>query len=141
MFIVVVGGGKVGSNLARMLAQEGHEAVVVERDPRHVAELAETMPDLRVVEGDGCLPSILELAHISRADALAAVTGCDEDNLGQCLLARREYAVPVTAARVNDPRSEWLFDAAFGVDHALSGTRAMAEVFTRDVEAPSDAAP
>lgn len=134
MYIIITGGGKVGANLALELAAEGHETMVVERSAERVAELAEEFPSLRVTEGDACEPAVLEAAHVARADALAAVTGRDEDNLVQCLLARSEWRVGVTAARVNDPRNEWLFTERYGVDHAVSGTRAMADVFRRDVE-------
>ncbi len=136
MYVIIVGAGKIGSNLALELMAEGHTVTLVEQNPACIAELAETRPQLQVVRGDGCEPAVLESVRIQQADAVVAVTGDDEDNLVVCLLAKREYGVVRTAARVNDPRNEWLFDARFGVDHSVSGTRAMAHWFTQNVDAP-----
>lgn len=133
MFVLVIGGGKIGANLAEMLVAEKHEVTVIEQDPARVAALTRTEPAYRIVEGDGCEPVILELAHISRADAVAAVTGDDEDNLVVCLLGRREYGRALTVARVNDPRNEWLFDARFGVDVAISNTRMISKLLTEEI--------
>lgn len=134
MFIIVAGGGKLGANLATQLTREGNRITVIEQDHARVERLAELFPDLHVVAGDACEPVILETAQVGQADAVAAVTGDDEDNLVICLLARREYDVNTTAARINDPRNEWLFDARFGVDHTISSTRMMTDVLTREVE-------
>ncbi len=137
MFIIICGGGKVGANLATRLTEEGHRTTVIEQNGDRVERLADLFSELHVIHGDACEPVILETAQVSQADAIAAVTGDDEDNLVVCLLARREYNVGTTAARINDPRNEWLFDARFGVDHTISSTRMMAEVLTREVESRS----
>ncbi len=133
MFILIAGGGKLGANLAENMRSAGHEVIVVEQDDCRVQRLRETRPDLKIVHGDACEPVILEAAHISRADAVAAVTGDDEDNLVVCLLARTEYHIPTTAARINDPRNEWLFDKRFGVDHTVSSTTMMTDVLKSEV--------
>lgn len=135
MFIIIAGGGKVGANLAAQLHAEGHRVTVIEQHSDRIARLADLFPDLHVIHGDACEPVILETAQIGIANAVAAVTGDDEDNLVVCLLARREYGVTTTAARVNDPRNEWLFDERFGVDHTISSTRMMAEILTQEVDA------
>jgi len=133
MNIVVAGGGKLGANLAVNMKAAGHEVIVIEQLASRVERLRELHPDLHVVHGDACEPVILETAHIRRAHAVAAVTGDDEDNLVVCLLARREYDVATTAARINDPRNEWLFSEQFGVDHTVSSTSMMTEILTREV--------
>lgn len=133
MIILVAGGGKLGANLAMNMQDAGHEVIVIEQLDRRVERLRQIHPGLNVVHGDACEPVILETAHVRRADAVAAVTGDDEDNLVVCLLARREYDVAVTAARINDPRNEWLFDQKFGVDHTVSSTTMMTEILTREM--------
>ena len=133
MFVLVVGGGKLGANLARMVQDEGHEVAVVEQDRTRCQTISEWLSG-KVIEGDGCEPSVLESAGIARADVVAVVTGDDEDNLVGCLLARHEYGVGSTIARINDPRNEWLFDTRFGVDVAVSTTRIMAQLLTEEVK-------
>ncbi len=134
MNVLVVGGGKLGANLAVLLRAAGHSPTVIEQRPDRIALLAEECSGITIVEGDGCEPVVLEEAHIARADVVAAVTGDDEDNLVVCLLARRHYNVPRTAARINEPRNEWLFTERFGVDETVSSTRMMADLLTSEVE-------
>lgn len=133
MFAVIVGGGKLGSNLASLLVEAGHRVTVVEQDHERVMTLEALDGGYSIVHGDGCEPVILESAHISRADVVAAVTGDDEDNLVVCLLGRREYDVDMTVARVNDPRNEWLFDRRFGVDVPVSNTAMIAKLLLGQV--------
>lgn len=120
MFVLIVGGGNVGEGLAQALLTGGHEVAIIEQRHRRSQALAERLPDVHIVHGDGDEPAILETAGISRAQAVAAMTNQDEDNLVACLLGRREYGVPATFARVNNPRNEWLFTQRFGVDLAIS---------------------
>lgn len=120
MFVLVVGGGSVGEGLANALVTAGHEVALIERGHRRARELGERLAGVRIVHGDGDEPAVLEAAGISHAGAVAAVTNEDEDNLVACLLGRREYGVPATFARVNNPRNEWLFTERFGVDLAVS---------------------
>lgn len=133
MFVLVVGGGKLGSNLASMLVEAGHRATVVEQDADRVDALEAREPGYSIVHGDGCEPVVLESAHVSQADVVAAVTGDDEDNLVICLLGRREYGAGMTVARVNDPRNEWLFDRRFGVDVPVSNTAMIAKLLLGQV--------
>ncbi len=133
--VIVVGGGKIGAALAELVLERGHDVTIVEMDHGRAAALGRLVTGARIVTGDGCEPAVLEFAGIERADSVAAVTGDDEDNLVVCLLARRHYGVETTAARVNDPRNEWLFTERFGVDHALSGTRRLAKLVMREIEA------
>lgn len=120
MQVVIVGGGKVGSHLARALGEKGHELTVIEINPDRCQLLEEFMSNTRVICGDGDEPYVLDDANARNADAVIAATGHDEDNLVVCLLAKAEYHVPLTIARINNPDNEWLFGERFGVDVAVS---------------------
>lgn len=131
MQVLIVGGGRLGAALAGSLEEKGHAAVVVEKDAGRADELRTAHPRTTVVHGDGDEPAVLERAGISHAGAVAAMTDEDEDNLVACLLARREYGVAATYARVNDQRNAWLFGERFGVDQTVAAAgldvRALAE--------------
>jgi trk system potassium uptake protein TrkA len=110
MFVLIVGGGKVGSYLARALLKQGHEVVVVEKIERK-AHLLEQVIDQRVaVLGDGCDPLILEQAGVARADVVVADTGDDEDNLVVCLIAKK-ISKARCIARVNNPANKQVFES------------------------------
>lgn len=134
MFIVIVGGGKVGSFLAQDLGERGHDVAVVEFRPEQCERLAEELPNARLVCGDGDEPYILDDLGVGHADAIVAATGDDEDNLVVCLLGKQEYRVPLTIARVNNPKNEWLFNERFGVDAAVSNTSMIVNVLEARVE-------
>jgi trk system potassium uptake protein TrkA len=114
MFVLIVGGGKVGLNVARSLTPLGHDFVLVEQRRDRFALLKEEMGD-RLLFGDGAELWTLEAGGIGRADLVVAVTGDDEDNVIIALLAKHEYGVPKVIARVNDPRNQQTFDL-FDVD-------------------------
>ena len=109
MYIVIIGGGKVGESLARALSAKKHTIVIVEKNEETAKKLSEDMSKIITINGDGCDPHILEDAGISKADAVAAVTGDDEDNLIICQLAKEGYKVPRTIARINNPKNESTF--------------------------------
>lgn len=117
MRIVIAGAGGVGRYLATELAARGHDVAIIERRDEAIAKIAS---GLTIVHGDACSPSVLERADVRKADAIVALTGDDEDNLVVSLLAKEEFAVPRVLARVNYPANEWLFDASWGVDLAVS---------------------
>ncbi len=133
MYIVIVGGGKVGSYLARMLTESGYEVTLVEERKEQVVKVLEDQPGLNVILGDGCEPYILDEARVLKADAVVAVTGHDEDNIVVCMLAKLEYEVPNTIARINNPKNEWLFRESFGVDVALSNTHMIAKLLQEEI--------
>jgi trk system potassium uptake protein TrkA len=116
--IVIAGAGGVGRYLATELAARGHDITLIERREIALAKIPEGQ--VAVVDGDACSPTVLERADLRHADAIVAVTGDDEDNLVISLLAKEEFAVPRVLARVNYPANEWLFDATWGVDLAVS---------------------
>ena len=120
MYIVVVGGGKVGFYLAKELVEANHEVLVIERDPAKCAEISETLGEI-VMRGDGCEAAMHERAGTGRADLLLAVTGEDEDNLVACQVARHLFSVARTVARINNPKNEVIF-RELGIDFTVSAT-------------------
>src|SRR5260370_29306909 len=91
MFIIVVGGGKLGTYLARALLEAHHEVVVVEKVERKALALAQTLNAEIAQVGDGCDPLVLEEAGATRADVVIADTGDDEDNLVICLVTKKRF--------------------------------------------------
>jgi trk system potassium uptake protein TrkA len=125
MYVIIVGGGKVGFYLARELLEEGHEVLVIEKDehgPRS-AQIAAELGDV-VLKGDGCEATVLEAAGTARADMLIAVTGDDEDNLVACQVAKNKFGVRRTVARINNPKNEGIF-RKLGIDVTVSATAAI----------------
>jgi trk system potassium uptake protein len=132
MFVVVVGGGKVGANVARTLLGMRHEVVLVEQDRQRYPSLEEEF-EHRAVLGDGTEMFVLEQAGIKRPpDVLVAVTGDDEDNLVICQLAREAYGVPKVVARVNDPRNQQHFDL-LGITPTVSATSMVMALIQHEV--------
>jgi trk system potassium uptake protein TrkA len=133
MFVIIVGGGKTGSHLARQLGGEGHRVKLVEWRPEIIERLEQELAEGVLVVGDGSSPAVLEAAGIEQAEALAAVTGEDETNLVATTLARFEYHVPRTIARVNNPKNAWLFTPEMGVDVSLSQTDILAKMIAEEM--------
>ena len=110
MYIVVAGGGKVGSNVARSLLAMGHEMTLIEQRRDRFERLEEEFGHVAMI-GDATEISVLERAGIARPpDLVLAVTGDDEDNLVISQIAREGYDVQKVIARVNDPRNQQHFD-------------------------------
>lgn len=133
MFVIVVGGGKVGSHLAWMLLNEGHEVKVIDERPEILARLKEELPPEVVLAGDGSSPAVLEAAGVERAQVLAAVTGEDEANLVITTLARFEFNVRRIIARVNNPKNAWMFTAEMGVDVVLNQADILAKLIAEEM--------
>jgi trk system potassium uptake protein TrkA len=133
MYIIVVGGGKVGYNLAKLLIAEGHEVLLIEKDKTKAAGLVAEFGE-SLMEGNGSRVSILREGGANRADVLVAVTGTDEDNLVICQVAKSVFKCPRTIARVNDPRNESLF-STLGIDATVSSTRLIDSLIEEQVKA------
>lgn len=131
MYIVVVGAGKVGYNLTRMLMAEGQEVLVIEKDQIKVDRIIENLGGT-ALQGDGAEVATLELAGIERADVVAAVTGHDEDNLIISQVAKERFNVPRTVARINNPRNEYIFNQ-LGIDHTVSATQVILSVIQQEL--------
>ena len=124
MKVAIAGAGAVGRSIARELLDNGHHVTLLERNPDHVD--VEAIPAAHWRLGDACELSLLESVHLEESDVVVAATGDDKANVVVSLLAMTEFAVPRVVARVNDPRNEWLFDDAWGVDVAVSTPRILA---------------
>jgi trk system potassium uptake protein TrkA len=133
MVVIIVGGGKTGSHLARLLLNEGYRVQIIEDRLAVLERLRQELPPDMVVMGDGSAPSVLEAAGIKHADVLAAVTGEDETNLVITTLARFEFNVPRVIARVNNPKNAWLFTRDMGVDVAINQAELMARLIQEEM--------
>jgi trk system potassium uptake protein TrkA len=121
VYVVINGGGKVGSFLARQLMERGHAVAIIEKREEITRKLVSEVPgDPLIIHGDGCDATFLEDAGIARADVFVAATGDDDDNLVACQLAKVAFGVPRAVARVNNPKNEHIFHA-LGVE-AISST-------------------
>ena len=132
MYVIVVGGGKVGYYLTKQLLTEGHEVLLLEKDRRRQAMLAEQLGQV-VVQGDGCEVRIMSEAGFGRADVIVAVTGDDEDNLVICQMAKKKFQAPRTVARVNDPANVSLFQK-LGIDTTVSSTQIIFNLLEQQIE-------
>ena len=131
MFVLVVGGGKVGYYLAKELIEANHEVVLLEKDRGRADQIADEIGSM-VIAQDGCEGKYLREAGANRADIVAAVTGDDEDNLVICQMAKHHFDVPRTIARVNNPKNERLFKH-LGVDEIISPTRMILSAMEQDI--------
>lgn len=126
MYILIVGGGEIGYHLARTLLGDSNHIGLVEGNAERCQQLAEQL-DITVVKGDGSDLDVLREAGAEEAQYVVAVTGRDADNLVICQLAKRYFRVPLTIARVNDPRNQTVFKS-LGVDATVSSTALAAQV-------------
>lgn len=123
MRVVIAGAGSVGRSIANELLTAGHAVTLIDRQPTamRVASVAEA----EWLLADACELSSLEEAKTGECDVVVAATGDDKVNLVVSFLAKTEFGVPRTVARVNNPKNEWMFDEAWGVDVAVSTPRIM----------------
>ena len=131
MFVLVVGGGKVGYYLTKELIESGHEVGLMEKDRGRAAQIKDEIGSV-VIAQDGCEGKYLQEAGANRADIVTAVTGDDEDNLVICQMAKHHFDVPRTIARVNNPKNELLFKH-LGVDEIISPTRMILGSIEQDI--------
>ncbi|GAA4728130.1 TrkA family potassium uptake protein [Isoptericola chiayiensis] len=123
MRVVIAGAGSVGRSIASELLANDHEVVLVDKNP--TAMRVAQVPEADWLLADACETSSLDGADVGSADVVVGATGDDKVNLVFSLLAKTEFAVPRTVARVNNPRNEWMFDDSWGVDVAVSTPRIM----------------
>ncbi len=132
MYVLVIGAGKVGFNLAQALVLDGVEVAIIDRK-QLVLNKFDKLPAVKTVLGDGTDPRVLEAVGITRAQAVVAVTGSDVDNLAFAMLAKRQFGVQRVIARVNNLNNEWLFTKEHGVDFAVNGALFIARVIQEEV--------
>ncbi|GEK06247.1 potassium channel family protein [Schleiferilactobacillus harbinensis] len=134
MRTIIVGGGQVGSYVARILIDAGRDVRVVEYREKPLAGLKNELPPEVIVNGDGADPKVLEQAGINDADVVAAVTGADEINLVTATIAKFEFGVDKVIARINNPKNTWLFTEEMGVDVRVSQAYLIANVITDQID-------
>lgn len=123
MRVVIAGAGSVGRSIARELIRNGHHVLLIDKDAD--SERVGKVPAASWLQADACELSALNEANLADCDVVVGATGDDKVNLVLSLLAKTEFAVPRTVARVNNPKNEWMFDGAWGVDVAVSTPRLM----------------
>ena len=123
MYIIVVGCGNVGVATARELVASGHEVLVIDRDWEAIRDITEELGEIGLA-GDGAEVQIQSRAGMERADMVVASTGRDEVNLAVSQVAKHHFKVPMTIARVNDPRNEEIFHT-LGIAAPVSATQAI----------------
>jgi trk system potassium uptake protein TrkA len=123
MRVVIAGAGSVGRSIARELLHNGHQVLLIDKEVDD--HQVRTVPAATWLMADACEISSLHEAGLADCDVVVAATGDDKANLVLSLLAKTEFGVPRTVARVNNPKNEWMFDEAWGVDVAVSTPRLM----------------
>jgi trk system potassium uptake protein TrkA len=131
MYIIIVGGGRLGYYLARTLLDEKHEVLIIEKDAATVQSIISDMGSV-CIKGDGCETAVLAEAGTNRADIFISVTGDDEDNLVACQVAKYKFNVPRTISRIRNPKHEILFKK-LGIDVTVSSTAIILEYIKHEV--------
>jgi len=123
MRVAIAGAGAVGRSIAGELLENGHEVLLIDKNPNSIS--VERVPMAEWLLADACEITSLDEAALQRCHVVIAATGDDKVNLVISLLAKTEYGVPRVVARVNNPKNEWLFNESWGVDVAVSTPRLM----------------
>lgn len=131
--VLIVGGGGIGTHLATLLLASNHRVKLIEMRREELVRLQHKVPEDSVVIGNGADPTVLEVAGIRQAQVVAAVTGADETNLVVTSLARFEFQIPRTIARVHTPQHAWMFTPAMGVDVVLNQADVMAHLIAEEM--------
>jgi trk system potassium uptake protein TrkA len=126
MKVAIAGAGAVGRSIARELIGNGHEVLLVDKEPGKITP--DRIPGATWLLGDACEVANLEEASFEEFDVVIGATGDDKVNLVVSLLAKTEFSVQRVVARVNHPSNEWLFTEAWGVDRAVSTPRVLASI-------------
>ena len=135
MYIIVVGGGKVGYYLTKQLLSDGHEVAVIEKNKQKVEQIANDLGSVSI-HGDGSDARPMQEAGMNRADLVVAVTGDDEDNLIVCQMAKKKFGVKRTIARINNPKNEHIF-RVLGIDATVSPVDVLVAQIEREIPAHS----
>lgn len=131
LYIIIVGAGKVGWNLARELLDKGNEVTLIENTRERYLTVEQEL-EHNIQYGDASELWVLERAGISRADMVIAVTGDDEDNMLICQVAKEKYLVDRIIARVNNPRNRAHFDL-LGIRPVVSATDLILRLIEHEV--------
>ncbi len=131
MYVIVVGAGKVGWNLARELLEKGSEVTLIENDRERYTTVEQEL-EHNIQYGDASELWVLERAGVQRADMVIAVTGDDEDNMLICQVAKEKYMVDRIIARVNNPRNLEHFEL-LGIRPVVSATDLILRLIEHEV--------
>ncbi len=131
MYIIIIGGGRIGYYLTRALLDEGHEVLIVEEVENTCNGINEELGSI-CYRGDGCEAAVLAEVGTERADMLIAVTGEDPVNLVACQVAKHKFNVPRTIARIRNPQNKILFKI-LGIDVTISSTDVILEHIEKEV--------
>ncbi len=123
MRVTIAGAGAVGRSVAAELTENGHQVLLIDKEPRAIKP--DQVPDAEWLLADACELTSLEEAALQNCDVVISATGDDKANLVVALIAKTEFGVPRTVARVNHPSNEWLFNDSWGVDVSVSTPRIM----------------
>lgn len=132
MNIVIAGGGKIGYYLAKTLIPNRHRVTIIETDKEMCSKIANEL-NISVINGDATDIEYLSEASVEAAHVFIAVTGRDEDNLIACQLAKNNFGVKRTIARVNNPKNIMIFEK-LGVDLPVSSTSIIADLIEHEVD-------
>jgi trk system potassium uptake protein TrkA len=133
LYIVIVGGGKIGYYLGKALLNQGHEVLIIEKEVRTCERLEDELGSC-CMRGDGCETAVLSEAGLNRADVLISTTSHDEDNLVSCQVAKHRFKVPRTISLVNNPINDKIFKK-LGVDATISVTNTILEHVEQEIPA------
>lgn len=132
MKIIIIGGGKVGYYLLKTLTDKKYNVVLIEKNKNVCQSIAEDI-DAEIICGDGTDIDVLKDAGISEANVVAAVTGSDEENLVDCIIAKTTFGIQKTIARVNNPKNMEMFKA-LGVDKTVCSTAVIANLIEYELD-------
>jgi trk system potassium uptake protein TrkA len=119
MYVIIVGCGRVGAELAKLLSNDGHDVVVIDKNSTAFSRLGGAFNGLTMV-GNGFDPDLLKNAGIEKANVFCALTNGDNTNLVSAQVAKKIFAVPKVIARVYDPERAQIYQS-LGLD-IVSGT-------------------
>jgi trk system potassium uptake protein TrkA len=132
MKIVIVGGGKLGHQIAGNLLDRKYDVKLIEKDKMKCMKLANEL-DVEVICGDGTEIEVLEDAGTRNTDCFISVTGSDQDNLVASQLAKLEFNAKKVIARANDPRNLMAL-RTLGADFAVSSTEIITNLIEQEVD-------
>src|SRR5574338_1706648 len=133
MNVLIAGGGRTGARLANLLLNQNYKVRLVENRRELLGYLHQELPTEIIYEGNPVDPSVLEAAGIREVNDVAAVTSNDSANLVICYIAKTQFDVPRTIARVNNPNNAWLFSEIFRVDAALNSADVFAHLIQEEM--------
>ncbi len=133
MNVLIAGGGRTGARLASLLLNQNYKVRIVEHRRELLGYLHQELPTEVIYEGNPVAPDVLEAAGIRDVHSVAAVSSSDPANLVICYLAKTQFEVPRTIARVNDPNNAWLFNQNFLVDVALNSADVFAHLIQEEM--------